>query len=264
MENRLGALLRKHQLVIFFALAFALFWMWLPLARFSSTLPLIFGTLAPTLAAVIVIELSSGHAVTKAWLRRVLTWRVGLRWYAAAYGIPLACGLLTIAIALALGSPFQPQWVALAYTPVFFVLALGEEIGWRGFALPRLVIHMPALGAAVILGIVHACFHLPLWLLPGMTMPLYTFASFIASSLCFGVLWTWLYLHTHGSVLIAAFFHGSINLVGNLFYVGIIPAHLNWLMPAGYTVAALIVILANGPSLSRSSPIARVSADAYG
>jgi uncharacterized protein len=239
------ALVERHPLSAFFLLAFALFWGVIPFATISPTLPLLLGVFTPTIAAVIVSSLAGGKPEVKRVLRRVLIWRVGIGWVAAAWGIPLLCGLITLLAATLLGATLAPQFSLLPMGVLFFVLAIGEEIGWRGYALPKLLNEhgMNPLLAGVLLGVIHAAFHLPLWFAPGLTPPIYSAGSFFASSLCFGVLWTWLYRNTHGSVLIAAMFHGAVNLFGNIFYLGIPAPLLNWLMPAGYALAAVIVVV---------------------
>jgi uncharacterized protein len=241
----LFAPVERHPLVAYFLLAFALFWGVIPLATISPTLPLLLGVFTPTIAAMIVSSLAGGKHEVKRLLRRVLIWRVGIGWVVAAWSVPLLCGLLTLLAATFFGVTVAPQVSLLPMGVLFFVLAIGEEIGWRGYGLPKLRNEhgMSPLLASLLLGAIHAAFHLPLWFAPGMTPPIYSFGSFFVSSLCFGVLWTWLYRNTRGSVLIAAMFHGAVNLFGNMFYLGIPPLLLNWLMPAGYALAAVIVII---------------------
>lgn len=239
------ALAERHPLSAYFLLAFALFWGMIPLATISPTLPLLLGVFTPTSAAVIVSSLAGGKPEVQHLLQRVLIWRVGIGWVVAAWGIPLLCGLITLLAATWFGMTVSPQFSLLPMGVLFFILAIGEEIGWRGYALPKLLnAHgLSPLLASLLLGVIHAVFHLPLWFAPGMTAPIYSIGSFFVSSLCFGVLWTWLYRNTGGSVLIAAMFHGAVNLFGNMFYLGIPTPLLNWLMPAGYALAAVMVIV---------------------
>lgn len=239
------ALAERHPLSAYFLLAFALFWGLLPLATIAPTLPLLLGVFTPTIAALLVSSLSGGKHEVKRLLCQMLIWRVGIGWGVTAWGVPLLCGLLTLLAATLFGVTVSPQFSLLPIGVLFFLLAIGEEIGWRGYALPKLLNEhgLSPLQAGLLLGVIHAAFHLPLWFAPGMTPPIYNIGSFFASSLCFGVLWTWLYRNTHGSILIAAMFHGAVNLFGNMFYLGIPAVLLNWLMPAGYALAALIVLI---------------------
>lgn len=239
------ALAERYPLLAYFLLAFALFWGLIPLAIITPTLPLLLGVFTPTMAAVIVSSLAGGKQEVKHLLQRVLIWRVGMGWVVAAWSIPLLCGLITLLAATWFGVTVTPQFSLLPMGFLFFVLAIGEEIGWRGYALPKLLNEhgLRPLQASLMLGVIHATFHLPLWFAPGLTPPIYSIGSFFASSLCFGVLWTWLYRNTRESVLIAAMFHGAVNLFGNMFYLGIPAPLLNWLMPAGYALLAVIVII---------------------
>jgi len=135
----MGALAGGHALLLYFALAFAGFWTCLALAPVAPTLPFL-GALSPGVAAVVVSGLSEGEAGIRALLRRLVEWRVGIQWYLAALGLPVAEGLLAIGVAIAFGSPtarrigpFIPEmWV-------MYVFAACEELGWRGYALPRLL-----------------------------------------------------------------------------------------------------------------------------
>lgn len=100
-------------------------------------------------------------------LRQSLAWRAGLRWYALAIFIPVITHLFTATLALWTGADpaFQPQ-ALLAYLPLTLLLAAGEEIGWQGFALPRLRMMASPLSSALIFGKLHATFHLPTYSLP--------------------------------------------------------------------------------------------------
>ena len=242
---------QQHAVALFFVLAFAMFALLVPLATLAGPLVLGLGTFAPAIAAFIVAGTTEGRTGIKALLGRIAIWRVGLRWYASAIGIPLMAGVMTVLAAKALGTQVTTQPIALLMAPLFVLLAFGEEIGWRGFALPGLMQSHRPITAVLILGVVHALFHVPLWIAPGLTQPAYTFMSFVISSLCFSVVWTWLFMHARGSVLIATLFHASINLFGNLFYPGIPSALLNWLMPAGYAIFAALILASNWQSFTR-------------
>ncbi|HEU5103163.1 MAG TPA: CPBP family intramembrane glutamic endopeptidase [Roseiflexaceae bacterium] len=92
-----------------------------------------------------------------------------------------------------------------------FFLVIGEELGWRGYALPRLQARYGGLGASLILGILWAAWHLPNQFIPGLEFYGYGFATFALYVVAMTVLFTWLARETHGSVLLAWLFHGAIN-----------------------------------------------------
>jgi membrane protease YdiL (CAAX protease family) len=238
-------------LPIFFIVTFGLFWLATPLA--SALLLGLIASFAPSVVAIVLTALTSGAAGVRALVRKLGLWRVGWIWYAAALGIPIAASLAVLgASSLLGGARLAANGQALALIPIIYILAAGEELGWRGFALPRLLERLAPLPVALLLGVIHALYHLPLWVAPGFPTPSYSFASFLVASLAFGIVWTWLYQHTGGSVLISTLFHGTINAAGNVFFGGVPPAQLTWLLPAAFGIAALIVLALAGPNLALS------------
>lgn len=180
------SLLARHPLVFFFLIAYAGSWLIeVPIALsetgtgllpFTIPRPLLALAIAaatllgPTLAAFIVTYMTEGRIGIRRLLRRYVLWRVGLRWYLfVLLGIPAIELLGAIIVPGALAS-FQSLTLTLVLTySVAFVSILilggplGEEPGWRGFALPRLQpLHGPLIGS-VILGILWALWHLPLF-----------------------------------------------------------------------------------------------------
>jgi membrane protease YdiL (CAAX protease family) len=167
-------LLARHPLVFFFVMAFAFSWIaWAPwvlseegagLLPFSSpllSLALPIGIfLRPAVAAFIITATTEGRAGIRRLLRRIVLWRVGLRWYLFAFiGVPLVMTLGTIIVPGGLASlQFLGAGYALTYLGTFVVVliiggSLFEEIGWRGFALPRMQpLHGPLVGS-IILGL---------------------------------------------------------------------------------------------------------------
>ncbi len=251
------ASIKRHPLVAFFVLSYALMWMWLPLASISLMLPLFIGTFGPALAAIIVTALTEGKAGLKALLRRVAVWRVGAQWYVAAVGLPVALGLAALGASLLLGA--SPQVAPLPlFNLIIVVFHVGEELGWRGYALPKMLATRSALSASVIVGALHAVWHLPLFLMPGMPLYGLSFAAYLPMVIAFGIVFTWLYNHTRGSVLIATLFHGAINNAG-IFYAGLDPALNMWLRAAEYVLVALLIVILTGPNLMRK-PMAQMQA----
>ena len=132
--------------------------------------------------------------------------------------------------------------------------ALGEEIGWRGYALPRLQAGRSALGASLILGVLWGLWHLPLWLTgaPGRTPILY--AAFVVSTIALSVILTWAYNSTGGSPLLVVLLHATANLPLTLLLEPLgSRAMLPFLLFVGLmVVAAIVVVIVAGPEhLSR-------------
>ena len=226
------ALLARHPLVSFFVLAYAGTWLTeLPyvlsedgsgLLPYSS--PLLIWTspltvfMGPFLAAFVMTGTTEGREGVGRFLRRFVLWRVGFRWYLFAFvAIPVIAVLSVVVIPGVLGS-FEGlgALVPLSLLGVFvYVLflggALGEEPGWRGFALPRLQsLHGPLVGT-LILGPLWALWHLPLFFTPWNELTAFNVVVFVLATTCLAIMYTWVFNNTKGSVLMAILIHASFN-----------------------------------------------------
>jgi membrane protease YdiL (CAAX protease family) len=187
-------------------------------------------------------------------VRRVLRWRVGLRWYAVALGLPCVLALAGTALLLAIGGSAQFGAVmspgeALAYFLIGIPLfTLTEELAWRGFALPRLQGLLPALPAGLLLGVIWAVWHVPTFLMPSEGVSAVPYAGFALFVLAQSVLTTWLFNRTDGRVLLAGLFHAASDAVyaGSGAIGG--DDRLFWSVTALGCVAAVAVVLVEGPA----------------
>jgi len=220
--------LRRHPLAVYFAGAYALTWsVWIPLAAsgarvdFGSAATHVPGLFGPAPAALLITAATSGANGVGRLLLSCISFRGGLRWLAFAVLSPLAAFAVA---ALFTGVPPLSGLGEFAgfpeagVLPLWFMLLLaayGEEIGWRGFALPRLQRTRSALGATVLLACAWAGWHAPAFVLlaawAGMTPG--AMAGFFLGMLGGAFVLTWLYNRTGGSVLLAALWHASFNLV---------------------------------------------------
>ena len=186
----------------------------------------IFGAaFSASLAAVIVAGVISGWAGVKALLGRFLIWRFGLGWWLAALLLPAVATLGAVLLSTLFGgrpidtSQFQPWYTLIPLLLMKVIQAgVGEEFGWRGFALPRLQGRYNALVASIIVGIMHGLWHWPLYFIEPMTQYYEQVAwGFVPALLIdtvmvtlWSITYTWLYNNSKGSVLMAAFFHGVV------------------------------------------------------
>jgi uncharacterized protein len=270
-QGGLKGLLARHPLLSFFVLAYALTWLgWSPwflsedgigllpydgesISDYLNTVALVVG---PTLSAFIMTGVTEGKAGVRRLMHRIVLWRVGFGWYLfVLLGIPAIILVSTVAVPGALAS-FQAAAVPstlflyVVATPIFLFAGgpVFEEIGWRGFALPRLQrLHGPLIGS-LILGILWALWHLPLFLIPSWDTPHGSpldVALFVIWAVAITVIFTWVFNNTKGSVLMVILAHGSINSAAAAVF-GLFPAPavtggiLNFVI--GFGVVALVVV----------------------
>jgi membrane protease YdiL (CAAX protease family) len=247
------AFVKGHPLITFFVLAYALTWPVIPLVSVSTLLGLP-GLFGPALAAIVVTSLAGGKGALRDLASRVVRWRVRARWYAVALGLPAVLALTAAGLHLLLGASTPLRLGGLsAVNFVVFVFVVGEEVGWRGYALPGLLPRRSALMASLLLGVLWGAWHLPTFFVAEAPQYGLPFPAFMILTVAYSVLFTWVYLHTEGSVLIATLLHGAINLSQGLFLDGIDPARQYWLLALVYGAAALAAVLAFGPNLSRKA-----------
>ena len=241
--------LRRYPLVAYFVLAYLLTWWVYPLLRFSPFLGF-FGLLGPALAAIIMAAALDGRSGVKDLLGRLVRWRVGARWYLIALAVPALLAFLAAGLNIALGGATTFQFGTLTiFEFVIFALVVGEELGWRGYALPRLLEQRSALAASLILGVLWGLWHVPTFLVPGTPQYGKPFIAFVLMTIAYSVLITWIFVHTKGSVLIATLVHGAINFFHGVFLGGVEPTRQYWLMAAVYGAAAIVLAVVLGPSL---------------
>ncbi len=255
------SLVRRHPLITFFVLAYALaWWIWILYAFNITFLGPIFA-LGPFLAAIIVTALTGDKARLKALLSRMVRWRVGLKWYAAALMLPVAVYLFAMSLNILLGARASTaeqfgSWYLIfplfAYSLLFPLSgAFGEELGWRGYALPRVQSRFWALSAALIIGVIQTAWHLPLF----VSLPNTTLVPLIVGYMGLGILATWVFNNTRGSVLLTMLLHASFNTNAAFFgemFTGVDLVRMSWLLAAGWCVAAIVVVVVAGPKhLSR-------------
>jgi uncharacterized protein len=229
-------LLARHPLVFYFLIAYAFSWLaWMPLVLsedgagllsyrnpigFYTTLAI--ASFGPSLSAFIMSGITEGRAGIGRLLRQLVMWRVGLRWYLfALIGIPAIMVLSVIFLPGALAS-FQglaglaPLPMLALFVYVFFLGGpIGEEPGWRGFALPGLQRLYGPLVGSLILGPIWAFWHLPIFWVPTWNFPstILNIVMFVIAATAFTITLTWIFNNTKGSLLIAILVHTAFDMV---------------------------------------------------
>jgi membrane protease YdiL (CAAX protease family) len=230
---------RRWPVVTFFALAFAFTWALLPFTRRSVGVGLV-ALWGPAAAAFLTAALCGSKELDD--LRaRVLSWRLPIRWYLLALVLPLFVSALRSGLEYLLGAegPIHLQPVT-GLGLIVFVLVAGEEIGWRGFALPRLLARFGPWIASTVIGVLWALWHLPLFQMPGMPQYGSPFGPYIGYLIALSIVMTFLAQHTAGSVTIATLFHGAVNTFG-LVTPGATIIQRGWGNLLSYALAALVL-----------------------
>lgn len=241
--------IKEHRLVTFFVLSYALAWWAWPLYGLGIFSELMFFAIGPLLAALIVIAIAEGRPGFRDLGSRIIRWRVAWYWYAVAIGFPLAVRFVTAMINVGPGGAPAPEWTDLAWSSfaIAFLVRLvnpmdgplGEEPGWRGFALPRMQARRSPLVSAVILGVLVAGWHLPL-VVAGDIGPIGLVSTFSIT-----IFYVWLFNHARGSVLLTLIAHstqGSITM-SDLGFVGADLSRQEWLECVAWSIVAIGVIV---------------------
>ncbi|WP_411964371.1 lysostaphin resistance A-like protein [Haloferax sp. YSMS24] len=275
LRSRIAA----HPVVSFFVLTYAITWTidapvllfdmppsWAVWGLFT------LGALGPFLAAAIVLW-ASGESIRE-WFKPRLRWRLSPRWYVAVVAIPILFLALGTAMYGALGYPYDLGVLDLGAVfyltlPLFilFEAVIGggkEELGWRGFALPKMQARYGATISGLVIGIAWAFWHLPQFFTtssPHGTWPLGQQVLWGVSVVGFSIVLTWLYNET-GSVWLAMLGHGAINIlsglvpidatvVGTPIYEGVRIAAIATFAAAVWVVALVLIVTRGRDNLSR-------------
>ncbi|MEF8828609.1 MAG: type II CAAX endopeptidase family protein [Haloarcula sp.] len=249
----------RHPVATFAVLAIAVSWtVWIPALSAidgpAAKAALIPGAFGPLVAGAVVTRMR-GDSV-RAWLASTLSWRRSGRWYVAAVTLPLAValGLGGVMVVLAGGfgnGTLRPAIAVFAFNMVFATVLGGgqEEFGWRGFALPSLQARYDALTASLIVGLMWALWHAPLFVFDVYAM---NAALYAVSVLAFAVVLTWLYNSSRACVPAAILMHGSINASVNLPLQAVggpsaLPVPFAGLLAGGFGLVAIALIAYYGP-----------------
>lgn len=212
--------------------------------------------LVPAILAVLLTALTEGRKGVGELLGKLLKWRIGAKWYAIAIGLALGVHLLMNVLALALGwipairlnEWAVPQFIIIGIFIVFG--AVMEELGWRGYALPKLLPNHSAVYAALFIGVSWGIVHLGL-ILPGQMNAGTDWLPTILSVAGLSVILTWLYVQTRGSLVILILFHAGQNYF--VFLNGGISSTQQLVLMIGVVwVLALILVFLFGVNLKRT------------
>ncbi len=247
---------RDHPTTIFLMLTFGITWSIAATAMLATDwFTAVFGGLngrapmfylavwAPNIAALAVTLVISGWSGITDLFARLIRWRVRPWVWIAALGFHPALMLVVELIGLAFGDPLPTtaNWHALAAglvtLPLIALGPLGEELGWRGFLLPRLLDQMKPLSAALILGAIWMVWHLPAFFLSGVPQSDMSLPIFMLGGMAFTVFITWLFLNARHSILIAGIIpHAIANAWGDAM------GPMTWINAGVLVVGAVLLV----------------------
>ena len=216
------------ELLGFLALTFAVTWACFLTIAWSGGFPpdgtprpwrqvlLYLGIFAPSLAALAVAALASGRAGVRALLGGLARFDVRAQWYGFALGYMAAIKLasaLVHRVTLGAWPRFfsEPWYLMLAAIPLSTLTQAGEEIGWRAYALPRLAERLGLGAASIVLGVIWALWHLPLFYVAGIESYGQSFPVYLLQVTAISVAIGWLYWRTGMSLILVMLMHAAIN-----------------------------------------------------
>jgi len=264
--------INRFQIFLFFFLTLALSWaIWIPAAvanlngETSVFAPegLIGGTARwmPGLVAILLSFLVLGKAGIGKLFQPIRTWRVGLFWYlfAALFQVVVFYGGKVIDTLLGnlyevtspLYSVYGSQAVLMAPMVILFAFpgSLAEELGWRGYVLPRLQNKFNALLSSVIVAIIWGAWHIPLLIYFGdlSANDIFGYVVAVVNFIPVAIIYTWIYNNTKGSLLLVTIFHIGQQLSNNL--LGKLPTYSDEILVWIFAIA--IIIIGGTESFSR-------------
>lgn len=210
-------------LVTFFFLAYAIMWACFFTVAFAVSPKtiggqalLLLGAFAPGISAVWLSTRTLGKSGVKALLQPILKWQVKARWYVFALVFIVAIKI-TAAIIHRVVTGFWPTFgtegplVILAAILISTPFQAGEEVGWRGFALPKLAARFGLRGASVVLGVIWACWHIPQFFIHQSDTYGQSFSLYALQVIALSVAIAWLWVKTNCGLLLPMLFHSAFN-----------------------------------------------------
>ena len=226
--GKLSVWIKKHQVIAFFIVAFAISWcLWILdiiITGGKTSLLIYAGGFGPFLSAIFITWIVGKRAGLHQWFRSTFRLRINILWYLlGAFFMPIGVLLIQFGIYLLLGgqsdySNALPWWLYFLNLPIVMLFAGGnEEPGWRGFALPKLLKKQNPLAASLLIGILWAGWHIPIFFNPTWSSAETPFAWFLTNTIGLSIIMTWLYYKSSRSVFPVMLFHQATNIIWNYF-----------------------------------------------
>jgi membrane protease YdiL (CAAX protease family) len=249
------------KVIPWFVLVFAITWaLWFTAAGLEPSLlrnvSFYLGVFAPGIVALAMTYRELGASGVRKLIGQLVQWDVGVRWFAFAL---LFIFSIKVVVALIVrvstggwpvfGTVPVPLLFAGAIGSTLFGGQVGEELGWRGYALPRLASAMGLGAASVLLGVIWAIWHLPLFYILGADTVGQSFPFYLLQVTALSVAIAWLYMKTRGSLLLAMLLHAAVNNTKDVVPSAVPGASDPWLLHAsmvGWLTLSLLWLCAIG------------------
>jgi uncharacterized protein len=238
-----AAKIERHQLVLFFVLAYIISW-----GSFYLTESPGFFAFGPFLAAVAIVAAVGGGPGLRQYVLQTCRWRSAAPWYLVALAVPVAIAYSATLLNRAFGATTSiptgaASWLGLIQAfPLALVDApLWEEVAWRGYALPHLSALRSRTANTLLLALLLSGWHLPLALAAGEHAAQYVICTFASA-----LVTNWVYYNSGEKALIAVIYHAAQNAVTGFFlatiYSGAELQRWWWVYSGVYAVAGLLAI----------------------
>ncbi|MCE7065753.1 CPBP family intramembrane glutamic endopeptidase [Dyadobacter sp. CY326] len=214
------------------------------------------GAYGPSLAAIITTGYFEGGTDLRTLLQKLLLWRASPKVYFAIFTLPVIFMLLGIYIYHLFIEPvgdFSMSKVAIIPSMVgygLFAGPMGEELGWRGFLLPKLLERHSSTKSSIIIGLIWCTWHIPLFfgptgaLISNGDITFLNVSIYLLTTICLSYLFTYISSITNGSVLIAIFTHLSVNASLPIFFFPYLTSPPNVLIVWKLTIIPLVLLTA--------------------
>jgi len=235
-------------LVAYFVLVFGI--EWLLVFGLVSFIPpmisLLIGSWLPNIVGLIVTGVASGRTGLRELFSKIVLWRISFKWYVFAVFIPTILALLAIGLDFLFSNAkpeFAPQNQLIPIILLsIFTGAMGEELGWRGTALPRLQARYNALSSGLLLGVFWGLYHLPSFLLSGLPLKNAPLIPFMFGAIGLTIFVSWTFNHTSGSLIPVFLYHFMFNFILNVTGIPNNP-NLFWLLGSLCVIAAFLIVV---------------------
>lgn len=270
---------KQHPIAMFLAIAFI--WTWAAMTVILALFPIgtnpteiapiflvliLIGGFGPSISGFIVTRIYYGKGSVWALLGKLKRWRVNIGWYGVALLMIPILAVITLLIGSAFGIPLptSEQIFSVLLIGLIWPLlaALGEEFGWRGFALPKLQERYNASVTSVIIGLFWGLWHLPMDIFGTGNYGVLFFPNFILvhviSVTVLATLMTWIYNNTEESMLMMILFHYGITFSAIIILpggLGAIDSLITWLIYTSLqlVIVAIVIAYAGAKKLVRDS-----------